>query len=98
MPRVGRISGRYRAIPEKEMQPVSVIRGEIDQIFDALGLPRPSEAIPTPADFVASLGLPTLEEVLPTPKEVIETVNERLRVGAPVIPGLRTPRRILEEW
>jgi len=96
MVNVGRRSGRYFSLSQEPAQPVSGLRGTLNDLADAMGLPRLDEFLPTPAEFVNSLGLPTIEEILPTPKEVMESVNASIRRGVPR--PVPTPREAWERF
>jgi len=86
---------RHRALETKLAEPSNPVRGMVNDFFDALGLPRPDEVLPLPADVARALGVPTVEQAVPTPKEV----GERLATGTRRLPPppLPTPRRLAEE-
>lgn len=86
---------RQHSLDPRQAAPVNVVRGPVNDLFDAMGLPRPDEVIPAPADVVRSLGLPTIEQAVPTPKEVGEKIFSGRLPGAPPRPP--TPREFFRE-
>ena len=81
---------RQHELSSASAVPTNLVRGVVNDVTDALGLPRPDEVVPMPAEFAHTVGVPTVEEAIPTPKEALE----RLFSGGGPLPRLPVPRGV----
>lgn len=81
------------ALSNAKGEPTDPIRGIVNDLFDALGVPRFEQFLGVPADIAHALRMPTLHEALPTPAEVGASVTrsfmtgQPLRIPAPLLPS-----------
>lgn len=87
---------KQHSLDPRQAAPVNIVRGIVNDVFDAIGFPRPDEVIPTPADVVRTIGLPTVEHAVPTPKEVGEKLFSGRMGGFPALPKPPSPRELME--